>query len=80
MILIPSSLRTKSADKKDRNFYSSRVNSLRLEENYFLSFSCVYRNIFLLILNEIILKYMFVLYVPTILHNNLTKTIDLLIY
>lgn len=79
MILIPSFLRTKSADKKDRNFCSSEVNSLRLEENYFLSFNCVYQNIFLLILNEIILKYTFVLYVLTILRNNLAKPIDLLI-
>lgn len=80
MILIPLFIRTKSADKKDRNFYSSGVNSLRLEENYFLSFSCVYQNIYLLISNEIIMKYMFVLYVLTILRNNLAKPIDLLIY
>lgn len=54
MILIPSFIRTKSADKRDKNFYSSEVNSLRLEENYFLYFRCVYQNIFFLIL-----KYMF---------------------
>lgn len=80
MILIPFFIRTKNTDKKDRNFYSSGVNLLRLEENYFLSFSCVYQNMFLLILNEIILKYMFALYVLTILRNNLAKPIDLLIY
>lgn len=80
MILIPFFIRTKNTDKQDRNFYSSGVNLLRLEENYFLSFSCVYQNMFLLILNEIILKYMFALYVLTILRNNLAKPIDLLIY
>lgn len=80
MILIPFFIRTKNTDKQDRNFYSSGVNLLRLEENYFLSFSCVYQNMFLLILNEIILKYMFALYILTILRNNLAKPIDLLIY